>query len=78
MDISESLIDGVSRTACKAGASVGWKVVRKMGGVADFGGSAMYCWPDLLVWSLYQDGGMECLGSGGWIVIEEAILMRRA
>jgi len=36
-----SLMEGMSRTAWRAGASVVWKVVRKMGGVECTEGSWM-------------------------------------
>jgi hypothetical protein len=68
-------MEGMSRTAWRADASLRRKVVRKMGGAEGAEGSAMYGWLDLEVWSLYQVGGMECLGDGGWSVFEEAILI---
>lgn len=37
----ESLMEGISRMACKAGASLVWKLVRKMGGVDGFVGRDM-------------------------------------
>jgi len=74
MEIRLSLIEGMSRTACRAAASTGWKLVRKMGWREAVEGSAIKGWLDVEVCSLYQDGGMECLGCGGWDVFEEAIL----
>jgi hypothetical protein len=73
-EIRESLMEGMSRTAWRAGASVGWKVVRKMGGVEGGVGSEMNGCPEVEVWSAYHGGGMECLGVGGCGIFEEAIM----